>query len=477
MQIEAPHFVDYVRQNSENNFYVDQSKIVTTLDGNLQIFTKDLLENRLKALASKNIKNAAALVVNHQTHEILAWVSVGIDCEKTANEAKGCKIDMVTVPRQPGSTLKPFLYAAALEKGWSAATIIDDSPYSEMVGKGIHHFHNYSNSYYGKVSLRKALGNSLNIPALHAAAYVTPEKYLPILQNIGFKSLTQKADFYGDGLALGNGEVTLFEMAQAYATLANNGKFEPLKITFSSKQKEQEKQIYSVETASLIGNILSDPWARSLEFGHATVLNFPTQTAVKTGTSTDYRDAWAVGYNHKYAAVIWMGNVDYEPTDGITGSLGPSLALRGIFNELTKNSETKPLFLSPQLIAKDICINPEESLNCATYTEYFLPQFAEKIVEEVKSPNKKIEIFRPTDHLEMAIDPRIPSNKQAFEMSVSGILESDKVEWKIDQEPSQFAEGSKFLWMVKKGKHQVKAVVWRDGKILMETESRVFNVK
>ena len=477
LSIEAMHFVDYVRRHPENKLVRDQSKIVTTLQGNLQIFTKDLLENRLKALESKNIKNAAALVVNHKTHEILAWVSVGIDCEKTANEARGCKIDMVTVPRQPGSTLKSFLYAAALEKGWTAATIINDAPYSEKVGKGIHHFHNYSKGYYGKVSLRMALGNSLNIPALHAAAYVTPEKYLPILQNLGFESLRQSADFYGDGLALGNGEVTLFEMVQAYAALANQGEFAPLKITFDQSEQLQKKQIYSAEVASLIGNILSDPWARNLEFGRSSVLNLPTQTAVKTGTSTDYRDAWAVGYNHEYAVGIWMGNVDYVPTDGITGSLGPSLALRGIFNELTKNSETAPLFLSPKLIAKDVCANPQEATNCATYPEYFLPETAERKVVELKLPEKKIEIFRPTDGLEMAFDPRIPSEKQAFEMSLSGILESDEVEWQIDQESKERMLGSKFLWLIKKGKHRVKATVWRDGKILAKTEERVFNVK
>ena len=106
-----------------------------------------------------------------------------------------------------------------------------------------------------------------------------------------------------------------------------------------------------------------------------------------------------------------------------------------------------------------------------------MPETAEKKVSELKMPEKKIEIFRPTDGLEMAFDPRIPSDKQAFEMSLSGILESDEVEWKIDQEPAQRALGSKFLWLIKKGKHRVKATVWRDGKILTKTEERVFNVK
>lgn len=477
--VQAFHFVNYVREHTGSESAWNQSKIITTLDGNLQQFVENLLESRLKSLSSKNINNAAAIVIDNKTHEILAWASVGSQCKQTENQASGCKIDMVTVPRQPGSALKPFLYGAALEKGWTAATIIDDSPYSDTVGKGIKHFHNYSNTYYGKVTLRMALGNSLNIPALHTINYVTPEKYLSILQNIGFKSLTRSANFYDEGLALGNGEVSLFELAQAYSTFANRGTFEPLKMTFYLDAPSERKKIYSDEVASLVGNILSDPWARNLEFGRSSVLNLPTQTAVKTGTSTDYRDAWAIGYNHRYVVGIWMGNTDYTPTDGITGSLGPSLALRGIFNELTKNSETAPLYISPKLVAKDVCINPEdverEKPDCAMRTEYFLPE-AEK-EKSVILANNKIEIFRPASGLNMAIDPRIPKEKQAFEMRLSGALETDEVEWIIDNEKHDRTLGIKFLWPTKRGKHYVEAIVWRNGEVLSKTEKHMFNVK
>lgn len=473
--VEAPHFVDYVRRSEAYNL-VNNSKITTTIDGNLQIFINDLLKNRLTNLLNKNVNNAAALVADHETGEVLAWVVVGSECEESNNQAKGCKIDMVTIPRQPGSALKPFLYAAALEKGWSAATIIDDSPYSEKVKNGIHHFHNYSKGYYGKVSMRTALGNSLNIPALHAAAFITPQKYLPILHDLGFASLRQSADFYGDGLALGNGEVTLFELVQAYATLANRGKFRPLKIAFNQQIFDKEKQIYSPETASLIGNILSDPWARSLEFGRGSVLNLPTQTAVKTGTSTDYRDAWAVGYNYKYVVGIWMGNANYDPSDGVTGSVGPSLALRSIFNELTKNSQTKPLFLSPKLIARDVCINLSEKEKCIPYTEYFLPQNSRNFLEQIEKVNTEIDILRPTAGLNIAFDPRVPAQKQVFEMSVSNLLESDEVEWKVDDK-IYVTIGGKFFWPLAKGHHEVSAIVKRDGKIIARIAPKIFQVK
>jgi membrane carboxypeptidase/penicillin-binding protein PbpC len=126
----------------------------------------------------------------------------------------------LTAPRQPGSALKPFLYARALDKGWTAATMINDSPLAEAVGNGLHRFHDYDQEYHGEIPLREALGNSLNIPAVLAAQYVGVGDYLATLRRLGFQSLGRSAEIYGDGLALGNGEVTLFELVQGYAALA-----------------------------------------------------------------------------------------------------------------------------------------------------------------------------------------------------------------------------------------------------------------
>jgi len=481
LPVPAFHFVDFFKGHGDGQQLWNSSRIITTLDSNLQQFVTDLLESRLKLLSAKNINNAAAIVIDNTTHEILAWVSVGSRCKATGNKASGCMIDMVTSPRQPGSALKPFLYAAALEKGWNATTVIEDSPYSEMVGKGIKHFHNYSNTYYGKVRLRAALGNSLNIPALHTINYVTPEHYLNILHNLEFENLRKGADFYDDGLALGNGEVSLLELARAYVTLANRGIYEPLRITFYNDAPTEKKRIYSEEVSSLIGNILSDPWARNLEFGRSSVLNLPTQTAVKTGTSTDYRDAWAMGYNYRYTAGIWMGNTDYSPTDGITGSLGPSLALRSIFNELTKNSQTAPLFLSPRLEARDVCLDAEDSErqkpDCPSYTEYFIYGKDISPANKTLVIDNKIRILRPDNGLEMAFDPRIPPDKQAFEMRLSGVNDSDEVEWIIDGKKSSKMTGSKFLWQTAKGKHTAEAIVWRGGEVIATTEQKSFIVK
>ncbi|MBM3602735.1 MAG: penicillin-binding protein 1C [Alphaproteobacteria bacterium] len=505
LAVQAVHFVDYVRDHAQQPPHGDGHRLMTTLDAETQQFVQGLLESRLQSLASRHITQAAALVVDHQNHEILAWVSVGAACGASNNQAPGCKIDMVTVPRQPGSALKPFLYAAALEKGWTAATMIEDAPFSNPVGRGIHHFHNYSHSYYGQVSLRSALGNSLNIPALHAINFVTPERYLTTLYALGFTTLRQGADFYDDGLALGNGEVSLLELVQAYSALANRGVFQPLKLSFDRDQPFTPRRVYSPEASSLIGHILSDPWARQLEFGRSSVLNLPTQTAVKTGTSTDYRDAWAVGYNHRFVVGVWMGNADYSPTDGITGSLGPALALRGIFNQLTKNRDPAPLFFSPNLVAMDVCRDGQASDGggdnrggddhlgqCLTRTEYFLPDHLpapmasplpsqqanqQAKMDRAKIDQAKIAIARPANNLEMAFDPRVPASKQAFEMHLDGVVDGDMVTWTVDDQPFPNMRGATFLWPMTRGKHWVRAQVWRDGQPLPPTDTQNFWVK
>jgi penicillin-binding protein 1C len=480
LSVQAFHFVDYIRDHAGVSHGGGQAKMVTTLDASLQQFVQSLLESRLQALASRQITQAAALVVDRQTHEILAWVSVGKECKPSNNQAPGCKIDMVTVPRQPGSALKPFLYAAALEKGWTPATVIEDAPFSDMVGRGIHHFHNYSNTYYGRVTLRTALGNSLNIPALHAINFVTPTNYLATLHALGFSTLRKGADFYDDGLALGNGEVSLLELVQAYSALANRGVFQPLTMTFYRDDPVISRRVFSEEVSSLIGNILSDPWARMLEFGRSSVLNLPTQTAFKTGTSTDYRDAWAIGYNHRYVAGIWMGNADYTPTDGITGSLGPSLALRGIFSELNQHGETAPLYLSPKLVTRDVCIDvtemDQDAPNCLARTEYFLADSL-PIQGDSRRPTASIQIARPANNLEMAFDPRIPPEKQAFEMRLSGVLDTDQVEWTVNDQRFAKTMGAKFLWPMTRGRHSVTATVWRNGQPLITLDRQNFWVK
>jgi penicillin-binding protein 1C len=237
-------------------------------------------------LHANEVTNGAVLIVDHLSNEVLAWVNGG----NLSEDWPGSRLDGVTTPRQPGSALKPFLYALALEKGWTAATLIDDSPLAMPVGSGLHSYRNYSRVHYGSVRLRVALGNSLNIPAVRTAQFIGPANFLERLTRLGFRSLSQHPDYYGDGLALGNGEVTLLELVQAYASLARQGVFRPLETVLHAPE-ETPRRVFSEEVSTLIANILSDPEARRLEFGHGNLLRFPVQTAVKTGISA----AWDAG--------------------------------------------------------------------------------------------------------------------------------------------------------------------------------------
>lgn len=453
MPVEARHFARFVRTQEG----VGTKKALTTLDANIQASVQKIVDQRVKSLASKHVMNGAALVMDHTTGEILAWVVAGAGQDDVAAH----DIDAVTVPRQPGSSMKPFLYARALDKGWNAATFLDDSPLTEAVGSGLHRFRNYNRSYYGPVSVREALGNSLNIPALLTIRSVGIADYLTVLNQLGFRSLDRGSDIYDEGLALGNGEVTLLELVRGYSALANHGVAKPARFLIDDPSPRTETKIYSDETASVIGNILSDPWARRLEFGQGSVLNLPVQTAVKTGTSTDYRDAWSVGYNDRYVVGIWFGNLDHSPMDGVTGSTGPALAMRGIFSKLNMNRETKRLYLSPSLVRKDVCIRPGEK--CLTRSEWM------RVDDEVVMPEaaaRPLEMIRPTEGLQIAYDPRVPTDHQKFRFEIGGLTPQDRVAWTLNDNLLAETGGGTFLWPVQKGRYKLAAQITRaDGRV------------
>ncbi len=450
LPIEARHFTRFARLHG------GEGTLHTTLDGNLQDQVQDILDARIKKLKDKNVHNAGAIVIDHQSGDILAWVSAGARDDKT----KGGEIDPVLTPRQPGSTLKPFLYAAALERGWSAATILNDAPIAEAVGSGLHRFRNYSNSNYGPITLREALGNSLNIPAILTINHVGVDHFLTLLHRLGFENLTKGSDFYDEGLALGNGEVSLYELARAYAALANKGRYHDVQfLTDHPYATAKQDAVFSPETSSIIGNILSDPRARALEFGRDSVLNLPVRTAVKTGTSTDYRDAWTVGYNDRYTVGIWMGNLDRTPMKEITGSTGPALALRSIFHVLNKGRATEPLYLSPALVERDVCTRPATGdAPCPMRSEYFVDGDIAPDVTPAASP-QRLELVRPTQGLMMAYDPRIPQSHQKFRFELAGLQDGQIAEWTLNGQALDSGKSPTYLWPLAKGKQTLSVRV------------------
>jgi penicillin-binding protein 1C len=455
--LDASHFVRRAIQQSADNRSVAPARLPTTLDAYLQGEMQEMLDTSLTSLAKRKVRDGAMIVIDHRRNEILAWV-VGRSGKESSQGERALGYDTVLTPRQPGSTMKPLLYAMALEKGWTAATLIDDSALSESVGAGLHTFHNYSRVHYGPIRLREALGNSLNVPAVRTLKVVGTDPFLDRLHQLGIVSLRQHPDFYGDGLALGNGEISLYEMAQAYTTLARHGRFRPLVAAPGDAPTGQDVQVFSPEVASLIANILADPDARRLEFGPG--LQFPVETAIKTGTSNDYRDAWAIGFDYAHTVAVWMGNLDGSAMNGVTGSVGPAMVLRSAFALLNRNQDTRGLWLSPRLVPTSICRKsglPADD-QCETMTEWFVPGTV-PAAARVTPPATQYRIIEPTPGLQLARDPRIPDELEAFRMSIASVPGLREVEWYIDGAPLSRTSKGELSWPLVPGRHEVFASI------------------
>ena len=178
------------------------------------------------------------------------------------------------------------------------------------------------------------------------------------------------------------------------------------------------------------------------------------QTAVKTGTSTDYRDAWVLGYNARYVVGIWMGNLDNQPMDGVTGSIGPALTLRAVFNALGGRDIPRALYLSPRLAAKQICTTAGQepgSPECFPRTEYFMPG-TDMAPKPVQQNDTGFAIIRPTEDLHIAYDPRRPAHLQAFEFSARKSHPNHLLEWRVNDQVVATTDESKILWPLTRGK-------------------------
>lgn len=335
--IRAPHFVMYVKDLLEKRYgsrMVERGglRITTSLDINLQDKVSDIVANQVQSLKNLKVGNGAALVTNPRTGEILAMVG-SKDYFNIEDEGN---VNVVTSLRQPGSSIKVVNYAAALENGFTAASILDDSPVIyNQVGSAPYAPVNYDSKFHGPVPLRYALGNSYNIPAVKVLAKLGVGTMIEKGKLMGITTWEDESR-YGLSLTLGGGDVTMLDMAKVFGTLADNGKridlmpiLEVTDYTGKVLEKNQAKaglQAVKPEVAWIISNILSDNAARTDAFGPNSSLVIPNHTvSVKTGTSNDKRDNWTIGYTPGLLAAVWVGNNNNSPMDpfltsGITGA-------------------------------------------------------------------------------------------------------------------------------------------------------------
>jgi 1A family penicillin-binding protein len=342
VNMRYPHWVNYVRSQLEASYdpqtiYRSGFTIYTTLDPTLQDYAQQLVTNQVAALASNNATDGALVAIRPSTGEILAMVGSA----DFNNPAISGQVNMaVSETRQPGSSIKPVNYVAAFEKGWTPASLIWDVP-SQFPPSGDPNDtnppyvpNNYDNKFHGPVTVRTALANSYNIPAVKTLQFVGvygDHGFIAMAQRLGITSLTRND--YGLSLTLGGGDVSVLEMTGMFSVFANSGVRVPpvsiLKIvdyqgnTIYQYKPPQSEQAISPEHAYLITSILSDNQARAPMFGTNSVLNLPFSVAAKTGTTNDFRDNWTLGYTPDLVAGVWVGNADYTPmvnTTGVTGA-------------------------------------------------------------------------------------------------------------------------------------------------------------
>lgn len=353
----APHMVDLLYSSGRYK----TGKVATTIDQNIQSKVEEILSSHETRLSYKGAGQAAAMVVHNRTMEVLALAG-SISYE---SKNKGFNNGALAL-RSAGSTLKPFAYALALEDGNNVTWLLDDVLRKYKTPKGEYSPANFDRKEYGPVTMRTALGNSLNISAIKMLETVGQERFYDLLKSMGLiNNQSKAAEHYGLGLVIGNPEVSLEQLVSAYAIMANGGVKRPLRYSFSSspqssfsggsplklKGKVKAERIFSEQTAYIISDILSDETARVITFGNAGAMTFPFRVAVKTGTSTKYRDCWAIGYTREYTVGVWVGNFEGNPTFNLSGASGAAPIFKEIMSFLHKGTPP-PITEMPEWVVK-----------------------------------------------------------------------------------------------------------------------------
>ena len=333
--------------------------IETTLDLSLQAESERLARLRLAALVDRNVTDAALVAIQPRTGRIVVMVGGATD----GDPRHGGAINMATTPRRPGSALKPFLYAAAFERGYTPSTALLDVPTTFQTAEAQYAPLNYDRAFHGVVPLRVALASSLNVPAVRTLDAIGLDAMLEMLQRVGLRSLDE-TETYGLGLALGGGEVTLLELANAYASLATGELAVPYAIervrdsagrVLYEHGSAVPRRVLSTQHAYLITDILSDPDARIPGFGGVTPFDLPFEAAVKSGTSTGFRDNWTVGYTPDLAVGVWAGNADGTPMQDVSGVEGAGPIWHDAMMAAALSRPLSPFTVPSGLVRATVC--------------------------------------------------------------------------------------------------------------------------
>ncbi len=426
-----------------------QLKTVSTLDGPLQSHATATLNYHLQALHKQNVRDGAAIVLDNKTGEILAYVA------NSGRTASARHVDGLVARRPAGSTLKPFLYALAIEKRLlTAASLLDDSPLNVPTEAGLYTPHNYDNEFKGLISARTALASSLNIPAVRTLVLAGIDDFVRRLRTLGFQDL-KEGDYYGLALALGSLDVNLYELANAYRSLANGGRWSEPTLD-SGRQKKASRRVFTPEAAFIVSHILADRTARGLTFGYENPLATRFWTAVKTGTSKDMRDNWCVGFSEHYTVGVWVGNFSGEAMWNVSGTSGAAPVWLEVMNFLHRHSLSRPPAPPAGIFAGkvDFASHGESSRE-----EWFI-KGTEPMVNTAAAisgphlPGERPRITYPPAKTIIVVDPDIPAENSAVFLEASA---EGQFDWLLNNE--QIGSGSSMVpWKPRYGKYLLSLV-------------------
>ena len=440
----APHFARLVSKASAHS----------TLDAETQRVATRALQRQLNELHGRNVEDGAVLVLDNATGEARAWVGSSGDLSGAA------QVDGVLARRQPGSTLKPFIYALAFEKRLiTPASLLDDAPTQIATQSGLYIPQNYDQEFKGWVSARTALGASLNVPAVRVGAMLGPDALVERFNALGL-ALPQNGGYYGNALALGGAEVSLLGLTNAYRALANGGVYSP--VALPGRNGKSQRAVDAAATY-LTTHILADNNARVRTFGLDSSLATRGFAAVKTGTSKDLRDNWCVGYTDRYTVGVWVGNASGEPMHKVSGVSGAAPIWAAVVKHLHRHHASMPprapqgVVPMPIQFAAQLEVARDEVFIAGT-------EQARQAASAQMTGAQRYGIDSPRDGSLFAIDPDMPPNSQRIS------FEGENGVWMLDGK--RVGAGPRISWSPWPGRHAL-SLVSRSGQTLQTVHFEV----
>jgi len=428
----------------------------STLDAPLQRLAAETLRRQLAELAGRNVEDGAIVVLDNASGQVRAWIG------SNARSSAAGEVDGVLARRQPGSTLKPFVYELAFEKRLiTPASLIDDSPAQIATAGGLYLPQNYDHEWKGFVSARTALGASLNVPAVRVAGLLGPDALHERLRALGF-ALPESAGWYGASLALGSADVSLLALTNAYRTLANGGVFSAPSLRAGAAAAKPVR-VADPAAVYLVTDILADNNARARTFGLASALATRGFAAVKTGTSKDMRDNWCVGFTDRYTIGVWIGNASGEAMHSVSGISGAAPVWHALASALHAGAASKPPVAPGGVTRLRVGFDTGKE---PPRDEVFLAgseRALQRATAEVEGA-RRFGITSPRDGSVFALDPDMPPAAQRI------TFEGEHGQWVLDGKPLGTAE--RWRWAPWPGRHRL-VLVGRDHQVLQTVSFEV----